>query len=604
MGRRAAAPDALGVTHAPAAGTVLRMEPSESALRHRLESDPSDTEAGFRLGVLLIRSRRYAEAIHWLESVAPRLADPFDASIWISIAHRSQEEGDLAVGWAEQAVALRPDSSVAHHTLGQAYLVQRRPADAIPHLARAIELAPTEAPAHHDLGLALQMEDRYAEAEVAFRRGIALSPNDPQGYVSLADLLIPQLRSAAAIEILEAARKIHPHSPAVLSRLSKAYALDRQPGPAERFFRRAEAFDPTLASAYGLWLQEEGRTDESIAAFRRSIAAQPRQGYAYYGLAQAAPRAFDEDTLKRMGEVALDPTLPPRERMYLAYVEAQQAERGGDFGAASEALDRANDLAFRLHNAGRPFDAAELRAVYDSRVAAYQAGTIPHVPTESETPIFIVGMVRSGTTLLEQILSAHPEVGAAGELRFWIEDSVRPMPDSAADAYERILRHLAPERRHVTDKMPLNFAHLGVIHRTFSNARILHLRRHPVDTCLSIYATYMGPAPVFAYHRERIVAYYQAYRQIMAAWRSILPPDRFLEVDYETLVENPEPTVRQVLAFCGLDWDPACLHPETNPSAIRTPSLWQARRPISKRSVERWRAFEPWLGEFRTLLSD
>jgi hypothetical protein len=225
-------------------------------------------------------------------------------------------------------------------------------------------------------------------------------------------------------------------------------------------------------------------------------------------------------------------------------------------------------------------------------------------------------MPRSGTTLVEQILSCHPDVAAGGELGFWRQHKTATDLDVFATAthpeairrvardYLALLRAVSPTAARVTDKMPFNFAFLGIIRQVFPRATIVHCRRHPIDTCLSIFATDFGAPLDFAGDRGSLVFFYREYQRLMAHWREALPPDRFIEVDYEALVAAPEPLTRQLIATCGLEWNDACLAPHLNRRQITTASLWQARQPIYRTSVERWRRYEPWLGELRALLPD
>jgi hypothetical protein len=203
-------------------------------------------------------------------------------------------------------------------------------------------------------------------------------------------------------------------------------------------------------------------------------------------------------------------------------------------------------------------------------------------------------------------------VHSAGELQFWTEETVRlafgigmedhPSLEALADEYLTYIEQLAGKSGRITDKMPLNFAYAGVIHRALPGARFIHIRRHPVDTCLSIYTTYYGAGPRFAYNKSNIVAYYREYLRVMGYWRERLPSDRLFELDYEDLISDPQSVIPRIVEFCGLPWDESCLHHDRNESAINTPSRWQARQPIYRTSVERWRRFEPWLGEFAELL--
>ena len=224
-------------------------------------------------------------------------------------------------------------------------------------------------------------------------------------------------------------------------------------------------------------------------------------------------------------------------------------------------------------------------------------------------------MPRSGTTLVEQIISMHPEVGAGGELNFWNErgaawlqagpaGSEAPFLGQAAAEYLGVLRAIGPKAARVTDKMPFNFLWAGLIHLAFPRATIIHCRRAAIDTALSIHQTYFDPRLTFPTGGAELVAYSRSYRRLTDHWRRVLPADRFIEVDYEDLTPAPEPVIRRIIAGCGLAWDDSCLFPERNAGAVKTPSKWQARQPIYRNSVERWRRYESWLGPLRVLLDD
>jgi hypothetical protein len=174
----------------------------------------------------------------------------------------------------------------------------------------------------------------------------------------------------------------------------------------------------------------------------------------------------------------------------------------------------------------------------------------------------------------------------------------------AAADYLGVLRAIAPTAARVTDKMPFNFLWAGLIHVAFPRASIIHCRRAAIDTALSIHQTHFHPTMPFPTGGAELAAYFRDYQRLIDHWRSVLPADRFIEVDYEDLTHAPEPVIRRIIAACGLAWHDACLRPESNPRAIKTPSKWQTRQPIYRSSVERWRRYEPWLGPLRALVDD
>jgi hypothetical protein len=230
-----------------------------------------------------------------------------------------------------------------------------------------------------------------------------------------------------------------------------------------------------------------------------------------------------------------------------------------------------------------------------------------------ERPVLIVGMPRSGTTLTEQILSSHPEVAGGGELSFWaqhagpvLEEGISALAAerlaALASCYLAVLREISPDARRVTDKDPFNFLHLGLIVLALPRASIIHCRRHPIGTCVSIYTTYLAaPGLEFMGNRDDLVFYYRQHERLMRHWRETLPPERFLEMDYAGMVSDGEAQSRRLIAFCGLEWDDACLRPEANRRSVESASVWQARQPVYRSSVERWRNYEPWLGPLAQL---
>jgi hypothetical protein len=192
-------------------------------------------------------------------------------------------------------------------------------------------------------------------------------------------------------------------------------------------------------------------------------------------------------------------------------------------------------------------------------------------------------------------------LGAGGNERPFV---AREFMAKAARDYVCVLRAVASKAARVTDKMPFNFLWAGLIHMAFPRAIIIHCRRSAIDTALSIHQTHFHPGLAFPTGGAELVAYFRGYQRLTDHWRSVLPADRFIEVDYEDVTREPEPAIRRIIAACGLAWNDACLRPESNPRAVKTPSKWQTRQPIYRNSVARWRRYEKWLGPLRALVDD
>jgi tetratricopeptide (TPR) repeat protein len=542
----------------------------------------------------------------------------------LAVAHRLLAGGDYegAIAPLLDAARLFPSDAEVQNDLGVAYMASQRFPEAITWLRRAIVSLPRIGNTHYNLGLALQHvgDDEAAIAE--HRRAVALSPDLAGAHAQLADLLMEKGLRSEAVSAYERASASAPGTS--LGSLSKAKALvaENRYAEAEEALRQLVASEASNSLAHvllGNVLQTVGRFDEAAASFERSIAIAPWRSDAHYGLVSSrrlteADRPWIARILARLDAEdgqTLSPATAARHRMMLHFAAGKALDDLGDYAHAMRHFGAANEVRRRLY----PFhpDAVEERV--DELIARFTPVLLADhgaVGRDDATPLLIVGMPRSGTTLLERIVSSHPEVGGCGELDFWNERGpalVKADPqrlameaDPVGGDYLRVLRRSAPDALRATDKMPFNFFWVGLVHLLFPNARILHCRRNAVDTCLSIHTTPVASSSGFASTLGDLASYYRQYLRLMDHWRAVIPADRLLDVDYEDVVAEPEKTARRVIAFAGLSWDSACLRPEANRDAVRTASSWQARQPIYRSSVERWRRYEPWGGELRELL--
>ena len=364
----------------------------------------------------------------------------------------------------------------------------------------------------------------------------------------------------------------------------------------------------------GNLLSEVGRFDEARACFERAIAIAPLLAGSYYDLVRCRRVTSDDGLLRQMQGALTTPGLEAAQRHRLHLAIGKAADDLGDYALAMQHFDAAD----AVRRDSSSFDSAAFSTEIDRLIARCTREWITRaheLGCGDATPVLIIGMPRSGTTLVEQIVSMHPEVGAGDELNFWNQRGAewhrsgaagdeRPFLAKGAADYLRVLRAIAPKAVRVTDKMPFNFLWAGLIHRAFPRAVIIHCRRAAVDTALSIHQTHFHPTLAFPTGGAELVAYFRSYQRLIDHWRSVLPADRFIDVDYQELTRAPEPVIRRIIAACGLAWDDACLRPECNPRAVKTPSKWQTRQPIYRTSVARWRRYEPWLGPLRALVDD
>jgi tetratricopeptide (TPR) repeat protein len=574
------------------------------------------------LAMIAARTARPAMAIELLRDVVLLDRRSVDARNELGALLRGDLHFSEAIAVGLEAVRLAPGDAGTHNNLGVSYLGERRLAEAAASFERAIALQPKLAVLHYNLGHVRQLQGLENDAIASLSMAIALAPDFAEAHARLGHLLLVDGSRDDAEQCFARALALLPDSAQGRLKLARTFAEIGRLETAERVARAAVAVAPDSDDAHqrlGEILQQLGRFDDAIVSFARVAALQPARTEAYLGIAFSKTVTEAEvPMLERMRALLGDERLVERDRANLHYALGKAADDGGNYAGAMRHFDDANRIAAeRLRRSGRSIDRVKHAANIDRLIGTFTPDLFARhadLGSQSELPVLIVGMIRSGTTLIEQIVSSHPEVGGGGELRFWGDRGVRIGDalagvlgaDEARDlaaGYCRLLQSIAPAARRITDKMPTNFLLLGLVHLLFPRARVIHCRRHPVDNCLSMFFTPYTRSPDFAHDRSNLVFYYEQYLRLMEHWRRALPPDRLLEIDYEVVVEGKEQSARQIIEFCGLDWNDACLRPERNARAITTPSLWQARQPVYRTSIARWRRYEAWLGEFRPLLS-
>lgn len=517
--------------------------------------------------------------------------------------------------WAREAADRSPTKPLPRYIEGCCYLDLGEYRKAERCFQTAIEMDGQRASFHEYLGVALLRSGRAAGAVTSFVVAARLDPRSSSIQVGLANALLLASNGGGAITCATQAVELDPGS--VPARMCLAQALLAEGRTAEGLEQAVTAteLDPEdgyAAGVLGLGLQMSGEMSEAVAVCERAIDLEPRQGLAYFSIVRAhRVTSADSEMVDRMHSLSDDPGIDIRSRELLEYALGKAYEDLGSFAKAMGHYENANKLAYLRKFGDAPFEDVENRRAYIWTKQTYGEKFLRRhrlAGTGHELPIFVVGMVRSGTTLVEQILSAHPAVGGAGEQSFWPVNGGRAFnadgrldPESLRELAKQYVGHLeslCPGKRFVVDKMPGNYLSLGLLHLAFPNARVVHVNRNPRDCCFSIYSTENSVLLPWMHVKANIATNYRNYLDLMDHWRSVLPRDRIFELQYEDLVADPEAVCRKLLAYCGLPWSEACLKPHENPRGVVTPSLWQVRQPIYKTSVERWRNFEPWLQEF------
>jgi tetratricopeptide (TPR) repeat protein len=523
-------------------------------------------------------------------------------------------------GKQEQVVlSARPSPALGQRlqALSQAALVRwdsGRWADAIPIMMKIARLDPNSPQAHHDLGVMYACCGRLAEAAESLQMAVQLRPSFESALSYLAKVLELQGLQEEALFVCRKLERIAADPLVRKLYAAKALVKEGKLEDAEMEFRRLLALDPGRSDvllAMGQLLTDRGEFQEAERCLTAALEGAPAAFQHLAGIKRMTE--LDRPLIDRMRAVVGRPDLIVSDRVAVHFGLGKAFDDLGDWSEAMRHYRQGNDL--RAMSAR--LDRGALVRYYDDLIAGFSNEGLANAVRSlgrparqgDNLPVFIVGMPRSGTTLTEQILSSHPAVAAGGELGFWTNGVAQWGANSlqadkistAAEDYLSLLRAVRPSAARVTDKSPWNFQLLWALRLAFPDARIIHCRRNPLDTCLSIYFTNFARQD-FAWDLGDLAFQYRQYERLTDHWRSVLPRDRFIEVQYETLVADREAETRRLIAFIGLDWDDACLAPERNPRVVGNASSWQARQPVYKTSVERWRRYEPWLEELRELL--
>jgi tetratricopeptide (TPR) repeat protein len=523
----------------------------------------------------------------------------------------------------DRALALNPDLATVLTNRANVANELGRVAEALAGYDSALALNPGEADACNGRGNIMRSLDRIPEAEEMFRRAILLKPNSVEAHCNLGSLLIDIGKPDQAEAVFRRAVALNPNFVAALHNLGITLInLDRS-DEAEPVIRRALALNPQLADAHhnlSLALMQSGRLDEAREAAERAITLAPRDPLHFRQLGDVRKYVAGDRFLTALealsmeeGSLAVGKQIDLHFALAKAYADIGRPEAEFERLLAGNRLKRSM---VRYEEAAVLGELDRMRQVFSPEFMRKQRGC----GAPSARAIFILGMPRSGTTLVEQILASHPQVFGAGELT-WFERAIGDVRSAMAEVscgeafchpeiasqmsgehfweiggrYLAAIERLAPAASHITDKMPTNFVFAGMIHLALPNATIIHTMRDPVDTCISCFSKLFTEGNFHTYDLAELGRYYRHYRALMAHWHQVLPPGRILDVAYEDIVADLEGMARRIVAHCCLPWDARCLEFHSTDRIVRTASAAQVRRPIYASSVGRRRAYQSML---------
>jgi tetratricopeptide (TPR) repeat protein len=555
-----------------------RLEKAEECFCAALDRQPRYPQALMNLGVTLHQRGRHEEAVSRFQQLLEMEGPSADLYSNLGLAQFASGAVDQAIVTLRQAIDLDSNHLEANNNLGAALLEKGDVEAAVFVLEQSIRVDPRSADAWSNLARARLDQAALETAEQCARRAIQLAPGQAKFHLVLGMVL------------------------------SQA----RRPGEAEFSLQRALELAPDQALTHyllGTVLMRVGRFDEAEAALGQATRLNPELTVAHEALSYIHTYGVDDlPEIARLEHLAesLDAGTPAR--IHLEFALAKMLDDCEQYHRAFLHLQTANEL----RRSQLSFDASDLWQILEHSKRTLDRPLIERVAqlgSESEIPILIVGMPRSGTTLVEQILASHPRVSAAGEVGYLAAAAQRIARQSGVDypaclggLNDAVIRTLVDEyllrlekhrrgARYVTDTRPHDFVHLGLYSMLFPKGRIVHCVRDPLDTCFSTYRQSFERENEFAYRLEDIADYYRFYRLMMEHWQAVLP-SRMFDVHYEELVEDQEHITRKLIDHCELPWDDHCLRPHETDREIRSANYWQVRQPVYNSSLSKWRCYE------------
>lgn len=604
-----------------------RVEEAIEHGRRAVEIDPTMASAHSNLGIALFDAKNYdeAESSHLRAlSLFPNLLQSLNN---LGSIERARQNKGKALEWYRKTLAVNPGFLEALTNIGAVLVEEDRADEAIEPLLKVLNSYPASPEALCNLGLSYFKLDDFEKAAGLLRRSLESRPGYVEASIGLARVLHETEKAIEAETILLDVLKNEPLKIDAWCLLGIIYTEQFNAEKAEQAYTKALEIDSSNADALtGLanLRLEAGQIDESEAFLIQALEKDPQNLGARFHLSQIKKVKADDANLAALEAMSINSdNLSHEKKISLHYALGKCYDDLGEF-----------DKAFPHFSAGAELKRKKL--FYSSEADAVRTNQIIEIFTPeylqslqgagniSNSPIFVLGMPRSGTTLTEQIIASHPSVFGAGELHDFLDIANHLPGTPEGQIYPDNLIGLTRESLtawgdeyiertgklsldpHITDKMPANYMALGLISLALPNAKIIHVKRNPVDTCLSCFTRLFNRHQDATYDLAEMGKHYMNYIRIMDHWRRVLPADSFIEVQYEDIVADMEGEAKRLIGALGLKWDPACLSFHKNKRKIRTASVTQVRQPIYKSSVERWRHYEkhlnPLLGELKPLL--
>lgn len=534
----------------------------------------------------------------------------------LAAAQAGQGQTETALASFRHATTLAPNAALIRNDLGRLLLDIGRPVDAAEELRRALNADQKLAIAMSNLARALAKMDQGEEAMKLARKACKLAPKLADAQYTLGTILAKDEQSSEAVKAFQKAVRLGDKSAQVYAMLAHTQGVLRQIKDALENFNKAIDINPNYAFAYAQrapLLQAQGDFAAASADFHKAIMLEPNNGETYRTFSTSHKFSADDPLLAQMQDRFADKSLTENDRMNFGFALSKAMEDCNEYNQVFPYLNTANKLMRKAHPYDvntRVIETANIKEAFRNvDFSAYDG-----VGDDSFAPIFVTGMPRSGTTLVEQILASHSSVTGAGEIGTFSRASYgligtsqgpfnlvsnignEPLKRLGED-YTKYIRDLFPNADRITDKSIMTYAYMGLVKIALPRARVVVVRRDPRDTLLSIYKNvFREGTHGYAYNLRDLGTYYKTFNDMIEFWHKILP-GYFHEINYDALTANPEEEVRKLLAACDMEWDDDCLNFHQNKRRVDTLSVYQVRQPIYRSSVTAWEHYKDDLGE-------
>jgi tetratricopeptide (TPR) repeat protein len=560
------------------------------------------------------KKAKFANSFKWRlieNGVEPSIADGLTQSLILHLSHDHSEAAQ-----SSDSTSRRVDPPTIQHLLqqGNGCLTQGAWAQAAIHYEQLLELQPNNPEALAQLGLALFGLGRYEEAERYYRRSLEINPMSASTLCNLATVL--QGDPPEAEKYLRQALKLNPKYADARSKLGLSLAFAGRLREAKGAFQKALKIDPRHAEALlglGQIARTEGHFAEAESFINRALKVEPKLPGAWAAMNSIRRVTIaDSNWLKEAEEIASS-GIPVWQEAELRFAIGKYCDDVEDFERAFQNYRRANEL---LKTVALKYDRQAQSGLADDLIRSHSREALARaaeVGSASMKPVFVLGMLRSGTSLVEQIIASHPSARGAGELQFWLDAGRandvelrqgvlgEPVRKKLTEEYLGVLALHGADALRVVDKSNFNCDYIGLLHSVFPKARIIYVRRDPVDTCLSVYFQNFSPTMRFSMDLSDLAHYYRQHERLMKHWTTALPAGTLLEVPYEDLVADQVAWTHRILDFLELEWNDRCLSFDKTERSVNTASAWQVRQKIYGRSVQRWRHYERFIGPLKGL---